>query len=901
MDYNSKYRKPLPSDLETIYAKQPSQTDRQKRFLGALVKGISNLFKGGNLFGSIIKGIKTIGGYVFKGINGLLHRHKNSALMQAMNLFKSHTSKLKVGKLFHLHSFKGLHMVKSTFYNHLKSRFMKIKTFTETEFSHRFGDLTHRFAEHRVNALMHFMQYHQETLHHLHEQVHMFQRLIDGIDQLSSGRLSTAIISPQKLHALLAKVVKDVMSKHPQFTPLYIYLYHYFEANLVSFTNDDKMIFIQIPIFFVNKHQEVLPLFRIHSTHVPLDKDTYDGKEHKYTKANLEHQYLAISSHEFVDLADLTLQSCNRYDMDYLCEMIHVTSARTKLSCAAALYADTVEHSMPLDSLKDVIRDTCNFTYYEHKIPSPTTLQTQDEILLAHFPSSGWQLVCDTLSDRPLQMDGTIYAVVSRDDLCTCGILADNLFLYESMRTCEKPDTKLTLYYTYNRALVNYDKSINAKASKAYGKRPYDFIAPDIQYELKELLLNENFTVSSRTKRHAPDPINFNEDIAKISMPLDTAVNFMESQKPYSFSSSAIPPQLQCSCPRDPSQQLPFSSHDTEMVFSSTTANTIFNVVTIVNSLLHCTLFILSKCAICEGGWIHNLIIHTVQTVITHSQSVKAVHLLDVPTTDLIDISSDNLPPPPSDWEPSTLTVSPTSLAVLTAPHVSLILKIILIILSTILFFLLMYLLFRLFFYPLSRKSALLRQFCSSCYSTPSQNLTSSTDLFLDIVHIYSGQQIRIYLTTIAAPACSLGFIGTVKLKNFRLTLGHFKIVVHIDWHNCLLLYNEFVIPLPDMGTAFLFQPNLLTDFDHPGPYNIVLLARHMDTLIPIPHISQQDFLSAEDRLQFAPLTTPDQNTPYSQVHQEVKAMMPLANSVASTDTSSHIIDPAAPNCSHSV
>ena len=75
-------------------------------------------------------------------------------------------------------------------------------------------------------------------------------------------------------------------------------------------------------------------------------------------------------------------------------------------------------------------------------------LETQDEILLANLPPI-WQLVCDNEIDRPIPLESAIYAVVKRDDLCTCGILAQHIFLYESMHTCEKPDTSIQLYYTY--------------------------------------------------------------------------------------------------------------------------------------------------------------------------------------------------------------------------------------------------------------------------------------------------------------------------------------------------------------------------------------------------------------------------------------------------------------------
>ena len=94
---------------------------------------------------------------------------------------------------------------------------------------------------------------------------------------------------------------------------------------------------------------------------------------------------------------------------------------------------------------------------------------------------------------------------------------------------------------------------------------------------------------------------------------------------------------------------------------------------------------------------------------------------------------------------------------------------------------------FKIFILPLFFKSTMCRQLCISCLHNSQTRRAPVTDIFLDIIHIYSGKQIRLYLTTISAPASALGFTGTVKLKNFQ-------IFVDIDWHNCLLLYNNFII-----------------------------------------------------------------------------------------------------------
>ena len=139
---------------------------------------------------------------------------------------------------------------------------------------------------------------------------------------------------------------------------------------------------------------------------------------------------------------------------DYLCPNLRLTASTHVLSCAAAVFQTT-----PDDSL---ICSICQFTYYEHFTPPPVILETQDEILLANLPPK-WQLVCDNQIDRPIPLDSAIYAIVNKNDLCTCGISAQHIFLYESMHTCTTPDASVTLYYTQNRALLAYDTSSRKK------------------------------------------------------------------------------------------------------------------------------------------------------------------------------------------------------------------------------------------------------------------------------------------------------------------------------------------------------------------------------------------------------------------------------------------------------
>ena len=139
----------------------------------------------------------------------------------------------------------------------------------------------------------------------------------------------------------------------------------------------------------------------------------------------------------------------------------------------------------PDDSL---IRSIFEFTYYKHFTPPPAVLETQDEILLANLPPK-CQLICDNQIDRPIPLDSAIYAVVNKNDLCTCGISTQHIFLYESMHTSTTPDASVTLYYTHNRALLAYETSSckKDKYAEQYHIKVPEYQAPNISYKKKPL------------------------------------------------------------------------------------------------------------------------------------------------------------------------------------------------------------------------------------------------------------------------------------------------------------------------------------------------------------------------------------------------------------------------------
>ena len=390
------------------------------------------------------------------------------------------------------------------------------------------------------------------------------------------------------------------------------------------------------------------------------------------------------------------------------------------------------------------------------------------------------------------------------------------------------------------------------KDAEQYHVKVPEYRAPDISYQKKPPDVLQFSNLKTRKHRNIPDKQETNsnvtvDDLLSLSFPLSEAVDFMETGKMFYIPST----QQVCKLPLH--VLLPLIQ---SMDFY-------FNIVTVINFLTSViNAIVLTVCYRKCKDLLSGIVTVTMETL-THPKETQALQLSDdVFTTD----------------NPVTYVNSGTKVTQMYSMPLMF-----LIILRSMIVTFALYWMFVLIIKPLMSKSTACR-YMFPCSRSHPDFLMPATDLFLDTVHVNSGEQIRVFLTTIAAPACSLSFTGSVKISNFRLTKKNLLTILYIDWHNCLLHYNEHVITLPPKGTAFSFQLNLLTSFDRPGPYNIQLLARHIDALLQVPHSSEVDFVTASDLLSFPYRHPVNPSCPYQRVHDEVLNLMPLSDTPSASN-----------------
>ena len=142
----------------------------------------------------------------------------------------------------------------------------------------------------------------------------------------------------------------------------------------------------------------------------------------------------------------MVIKGCYKQGPTYYCESLHFTSHTLEHNCASAIYFRTPPEQ---------VVEKCRFVYYHNHIPEPKILETQTLTLLSNLPRPD-QLICRSQTKHPLPMDGSPHAVIKREDLCPCGIIAQHYFLHENMIRCPYPNNEVTLYYVHNKILLDF-------------------------------------------------------------------------------------------------------------------------------------------------------------------------------------------------------------------------------------------------------------------------------------------------------------------------------------------------------------------------------------------------------------------------------------------------------------
>ena len=115
------------------------------------------------------------------------------------------------------------------------------------------------------------------------------------LDTLAEGVLSTPIIDPVTLQTYIA-TIEDQLISDTNYEPVFKDIYEFYAHKLVTFTNFDGMLLLQLPELI----KVPMSLYSIDMVPVLMDAETHEGKNNEYSLIEVEYKYMAVTHITYV-------------------------------------------------------------------------------------------------------------------------------------------------------------------------------------------------------------------------------------------------------------------------------------------------------------------------------------------------------------------------------------------------------------------------------------------------------------------------------------------------------------------------------------------------------------------------------------------------------------------------
>ena len=122
-----------------------------------------------------------------------------------------------------------------------------------------------------------------------------------AIRVLAKGYLSNTLITPRKLHEILAEVKKSLHHTNPDYTLVLDRLHLYYDMQLATFGIDKDMnLVIQFPVFIQPYMQRPLILYHLETVPVLVLDENIEAHSYKHLK--VRKPYIALNSETYISL-----------------------------------------------------------------------------------------------------------------------------------------------------------------------------------------------------------------------------------------------------------------------------------------------------------------------------------------------------------------------------------------------------------------------------------------------------------------------------------------------------------------------------------------------------------------------------------------------------------------------
>ena len=281
---------------------------------------------------------------------------------------------------------------------------------------------------------------------------HELQGFLQAVEMVGMNRLSTGLITNQKMREMIDHVKEQLSENYPNFELVTDNEQDYYQMPLISAVYAKDMIVLQIPIYIKPITQKPLLMYKIKTIPVPyhINEKMIDSTESNYTYTEIINtaEMIAMSDETYVDVKLDDLDQCIRISTVYFCERLMLIKHRSQHTCESAIYHNVAP---------EIVKEKCVIRYYTHLDPKPMMIDSGDMLLLGNLPRP-WITRCDKNIQIPETLQAGSYVIVYKHELCECSIMAGNPVwkVERNINYCRENTTQIHLYHTVNMAVMIY-------------------------------------------------------------------------------------------------------------------------------------------------------------------------------------------------------------------------------------------------------------------------------------------------------------------------------------------------------------------------------------------------------------------------------------------------------------
>ena len=326
------------------------------------------------------------------------------------------------------------------------------------------------------------------AMNEMRSYIDFLHRFLDGLDELSTGRLTYEILDPKVLQDNLVQISRKLEENKAGYELVLTEARDYYTSPLLIYTNLNGSLVLQIPIYLKEIYQPPMSLHALETLPVPYDSETYKGTKNQFTQVSLTKDYFAAHALYYVVITESQLKRCLKIRAVYLCENSFLR---------VNVHADSCESAINYRKSASTIAKHCEITFIQNKKHPSRIIDIEDTLVLSNLPKP-WILMCNG-NRKVYNVTYSTYAIINRNEFCKCSLSAGyDYYLHKTMLSCDEED-------------MQYSRVANIDIQYVPNKAIFDIMEATFKYPIKESVRNSLRSISTKIPNYDLHNLNWYE------------------------------------------------------------------------------------------------------------------------------------------------------------------------------------------------------------------------------------------------------------------------------------------------------------------------------------------------------------------------------------------------------